>query len=477
MNTSTSNRYIRRDQLVYRFVQDQALIVNTARNSWHRLNSTGARIFDLLGSPSTEENIFQQLRSEINPDEVGNDELRNDCSEFLEYLLGEDIVCKEYDPPLPRGRLCVDDWRDEMDATGIELMIPVWAKMEISTRCHLNCAHCYIPFSERAPKGPLRVTRSQEEMHDAEILSTIDQLAELGTVLLTITGGEIFAKQNLMEILTHADSRGFILELFTSGTLMTPAKVDALTRLKIGRVQISVYSASEEPHDRFTGSAGSWRRSIQAIRMLAEHGIHVELACSITPFNYDEVLLIRDLAYSLGATCSYGYPITARTNGDRDTHQHRLAPEQLRDSIRTLPDFFAIPDVKAPEQRICPAGVNMCSIGATGEVYSCSQFMLPAGNIREKRLADIWLTSPVLQRIRQLRTADLKPSRLGRFDRYVGLCPGLNLLEEGDFLVPAAVTAETTAAVLEVLNDSSTDPAIKHRLLHPSNLSMRPESS
>lgn len=470
-------RYVRHPHLIYRFIRDEAIVVNPVTNALTRLNATGSQIFKMLAEPLREEEILGRLASALGEPGAPDEQMRDDCREFTSQLLAMKLIYPESEAPPASGRLRVDDWRDEMDAAGMELLAPLWAKMEISTKCHLNCAHCYIPFSQRAPKGPFRVLRAQEEMTDAEILSCVDQLAGLGAILLTVTGGEIFARQNLLEILAHAHRQGFVLELFTSGTLMTEAKADALSALNIGRIQVSVYSASAERHDGFTGSPGSWKRSTDAIRMLTARGLHVDLACSIMPLNYDEILQVRDLAHSLGASCSYGYPITSRTNGDHDTHRHRLSPEQLRTAIEAVPEFFALPPVKEPSQRICPAGVNMCAIAATGEVYSCSQFMLPAGNIREQRLQDIWLHSPALRRIRELRTSDLKPSQLGALDSYVGLCPGMNLLEEKDFLVPASVTAEATLAVWSVLNDPAADAAIKHSLLHPSGAMMRAESS
>ena len=56
-------------------------------------------------------------------------------------------------PPLTR----IDDWRDELDAAGVELAIPTWAKIDFSTACHLHCAHCYIPAPERSLILPMMV--------------------------------------------------------------------------------------------------------------------------------------------------------------------------------------------------------------------------------------------------------------------------------------------------------------------------------
>ena len=443
--------YVRESELSCRFVQDEAMIVNRATNTWHRLNPVGAMIFEHLEAPASLHGIVDHLQQNLDLSRVPAEEIRDDVQDFITHLLANNLIRDESTPPLPRGRLCLDDWRDDMDATGSELMIPVWAKIEISTRCHLDCVHCYIPGRERHPRGTQKVTHAEKEMSTADIYAAIDQLAEIGSILLTITGGEIFIRRDIIDILQYAHDRGFILELFTSATPLTPAKIATLAALNIGRIQVSIYSHDEATHDAVTTSKGSWKRSIRAVREMVRQGIHVDFASTLMRDNHQDAKALRAFAESLGATCSYGYPITARTDGNRDTHRVRLNDEELQSAITALPEFFALPQLKRPEDRICSAGLNMCSITSTGEVLPCSQFHMPLGNSKRQPIAEIWQNSPALKTWRQIRMKDLKPSEAGSLDRYVGLCPGLNLLEEGDYLVPAKITAETTLAVVDTL--------------------------
>ncbi|OLE53166.1 MAG: hypothetical protein AUG51_14325 [Acidobacteria bacterium 13_1_20CM_3_53_8] len=467
---------IQESHLIYRIIEDECLLVNGVTNKWYRLNQVGTLILENLKQPSTIKQLFDKVSGEISIDEVSPEELYTDINDFVHYLIAEQVIRPTRQPPRPKGLIRVDDWRDELDAVGVELMIPTWAKIEVSTTCHLSCAHCYIPATERSLKRELRVVREEREMSDGEILSVIDQLADMGCLLLTLTGGEIFIRRNIFDILAYAHERGFILELFTSGTPLTPEKVSALSELNVGRVQVSVYSHDAETHDRFTGSAGSWKRSTAAIKLMAEKGLHVELVCSIVPDNYRDLEKIRELAASLGATCSYGYPITARTDQNRDTHSMRLDKTELRDAILSVPSFFAMPEPKEKTERICPAAVNMCSITSSGDVLPCSQFHLPAGNVRDGQLSNIWQNSPVFSKLRSLRMGDLKSRDGESLSSYVGLCPGLNLLEEDDFLIPASITVETTKAVADVIAEPDIDEEVRYRLTHPDETRMRSES-
>ncbi len=464
--------FVREGPLVGRVVRDQALIVNCTDNSWTRLNPTATYIFEELAQPRTVPELARAVQRHF----ACTDELEADVADFVAELRTRNLVRDVADAPRARARLDVDAWRDQMDASGADLRVPTWAKIEISTTCHLDCVHCYIPGVERRPQRASEAADREPQLTDDEIRATIDQLADLGTVLLTFTGGEIFLRRSMFDVLRYAHDRGFVLELFTSATPLKPEKIAELAELNVARVQVSVYSHEEAVHDAVTQRRGTWKRSMDSVRAMVDAGLRVDLACSLMPGNFRDALALTELAESLGATCSYGYPISARTDGNTDVHAQRLSADELNEAIELVPEFFALPRAKGSDERICPAGVNMCSITASGDVLPCSQFQLPAGNVRHGKLRDAWENSPVLQRVRGLRTRDLKPSALGEFDRYVGLCPGLNLLEEGDFLRPAGITAETTRAVAAVVADPATSERTRRALTEPGPGRQRAES-
>ncbi|HEY6138617.1 MAG TPA: PqqD family peptide modification chaperone [Thermoanaerobaculia bacterium] len=443
--------WIQETELSYRLIAGEAVIVNRIDNTLHRLNEVGATVFEALGSPAGLDDVLQTVRSRFDFSDVPAEEVESDVRAFVDDLLARRLIRDAGSAPAPRGLLRLDPWRDELERIGVDLVAPVWSKIEVSTRCHLDCVHCYIPFEERHLPAP----PERRDLDNAEICALIDELAGIGALLLTLTGGEIFIRSGIFDVLEHAQRRNFILELFTTGMPLNADKVARLAAMNVGRVQISLYSHEAATHDAVTQAPGSWQRSVSAARQLAQAGVHIDFACTLMQSNVGDTEGMKRLAESIGATVSYGYPITARTDGNRDTHALRTTGPELEQAIRALPEFFAMPKPKSAAERICPAAVNMCAVSASGDVLPCSQFHLPLGNVRETPLAEIWERSPVARRVRAIRTGDLKPSAHGALDAYVGLCPGLNLLEEGDPLVPARVTAETTLAVSRVLGSSA----------------------
>lgn len=82
--------------------------------------------------------------------------------------------------------------------------IPFRATIELTYRCNLKCVHCYITED-----------KFKKELSLNEICSILDQLADLGCLHLSITGGEIFIREDIFEILTYAKKKGFKFPLLT----------------------------------------------------------------------------------------------------------------------------------------------------------------------------------------------------------------------------------------------------------------------
>ncbi|TLY40326.1 MAG: radical SAM protein, partial [Nitrospirae bacterium] len=119
------------------------------------------------------------------------------------------------------------------------------AQMELTYRCNLHCVHCYTdPYNDRKffPR----------ELTLTEIKRIIDEMAELEILYLNLTGGEIFTHPNFFEIYDYAYRKGFLLMLYTNGTIFTQAIIDRLKRSPPFSIDVSCHSVNEEAFDRFT---------------------------------------------------------------------------------------------------------------------------------------------------------------------------------------------------------------------------------
>jgi MoaA/NifB/PqqE/SkfB family radical SAM enzyme len=311
--------------------------------------------------------------------------------------------------------------------------VPLAVLFEVTHRCNLGCEHCYLT------EGPVgRPRPALEELGLDEVRQALDQLAEAGTLFVSFTGGEVFMRRDFLAIVAHARSLGFSVTVFTTGTLLTPETAAALGDLHPLSVEVSVYSARPEVHDRVTKIPGSHERSLRALRLLRERGVVILLKSPVMSLNAGEYRGIVALAEELGA--GYGFDPMLLPRRDGDGAPLALAPsrEQMRaflaDPVLARELAQPVKCLPEPGEELCGTGRRTCMISPYGDVFACAVHPVPAGNLRERSFHEIWHGSPVLRDVRTKTVGDL---RNGAKTVAPGFrCSALALIEDGDFLGP-----------------------------------------
>jgi len=308
---------------------------------------------------------------------------------------------------------------------------PVIAYLELTLRCNQACVHCYL---ERERPG------EREELSRPEIRVMLEGLAQLGTLILVFTGGEIFLRKDLLEILEESRKLGFAVVLFTNGTLITPEHVSRLYDLAPLGIEISLHGADPATHDAVTGAPGSFESALGAIRLLRQKGLRVKIKGNLLKSNrgdYNDLIALAD-----GLGCEYTMDPFIFPCRDKDPAplSERLGPDILKtvfsDSrlIRGKKEGPGKEYLEEPENRLCGAGANVLTVCSNGDVFPCLPLKLKAGSIRETSIARIWNESPVFQRLRTYRVKDLEACRECPSKKHCLRCSALTYNETGDLL-------------------------------------------
>src|ERR1700733_9217731 len=104
---------------------------------------------------------------------------------------------------------------DSFQTRWSDLRVPLNGTIEVTRRCPLTCLHCYNNLSMSDGDA------SSRELTREEHYRLLDELATAGCLWILYTGGEIFARRDFLDIYTYAKQKGFLLTLFTNGTLIT----------------------------------------------------------------------------------------------------------------------------------------------------------------------------------------------------------------------------------------------------------------
>jgi len=305
--------------------------------------------------------------------------------------------------------------------------MPISGSMELTFRCNLRCAHCYLGAHRGKPA-------SAAEMSTAEIYAVFDQIADAGTLWLLLTGGEPLLRPDFKEIWTYAKQKGFILSLFTNGTLLTPGTADFLADLPPNSTEITLYGATQETYERVTDVKGSYSRCRRAIDLLLSHGIPLKLKAMAMTLTVAELPQMQAFASSLGVEFRFdpiisndldrkGAPLPLRLSADK------VAALDLNDSQR-LQEWHEVYglQVQIPaDDRYnysCGAGISAYHIDPTGLLSLCMSARSQAYDLRHGTFKEGW--EVFLHQVRFAPAIEKGPCFGCKIRTLCGICPGWN---------------------------------------------------
>src|SRR5437879_10626325 len=206
---------------------------------------------------------------------------------------------------------------DRLISRTVQKHRPLSVHFDLTYRCNERCVHVYLDHDD------------QGELTTAECLKVLDDLARSGALFLTFSGGEIFLRPDLYEILAAARGLHFDISLKTNALLVTPERAARLREFGVRRVQISVYSDIPAVHDAITKIPGSLQRTLAAIPILLEHGLQVKLACPLIRENLFASRGVMALAEKLGGPYILDLTITPMMYWSSGPLTHRATGSSL----------------------------------------------------------------------------------------------------------------------------------------------------
>jgi radical SAM protein with 4Fe4S-binding SPASM domain len=306
--------------------------------------------------------------------------------------------------------------------------IPFFGSMEVTFRCNLHCAHCYIPG-----KG-----KNTEELNTGELCLLIDEFAKEGLLWLHITGGEPLLREDFKDIYLHAKHKGIIPVLFTNGTLITPELADMFAEFPPISTEITIYGASRRTYERVTGVPGSFDRCIQGIDLLRERGLKLKLKTMLMTLNENELYDMQAFAERRGLKFRYDPNINASLTGSKNPCSLRLSPDKILEIESRDPErlegykeftekFWGPP---GPYLFPCGAGLNSFHMDPFGNLSLCILARFKSYNLKEGTFKEAW--HEFIPSIRELRKSRHTRCDSCEIAPLCVNCPGWAFLENGD---------------------------------------------
>lgn len=320
--------------------------------------------------------------------------------------------------------------------------VPLQVSIEVTRRCPLECLHCY----NNLPMGDLEARR--RELGKEEHFRLLDELVEMGCFWLLYTGGEIFARKDFLEIYTYAKKKGFLITLFTNGTIITDEIADYLAEWPPFAIEITLYGRTRETYEALTGIPGSYDRCLRGVRLLKERALPLKLKTVATSINKHEVTAMRRFAEEeLGVEFKMDGQINPRIDCSQSPLAVRLTPEELVALDMSFPKGVSeyrrlanhelespIPSSRADSVYYCGGGMNSFAINAYGEIGICVISQQETFDVRGQALEKVWQDS--LLRLRDRKRTRLTKCVRCRIQSLCGMCPASAEMENGDKETP-----------------------------------------
>jgi radical SAM protein len=155
---------------------------------------------------------------------------------------------------------------------------------ETTQACALACRHC---------RASARPERDALELTTDEGLSVIDQVADLGTPLLVLSGGDPLNRPDLFTFIKHAKKRGLRVATIPAATeRLTPAVVARLKESGLDQMALSLDFPDAARHDAFRGVPGAFARTLEAARWARQSDLPLQInttVCGDTASSLEEM--------------------------------------------------------------------------------------------------------------------------------------------------------------------------------------------
>jgi len=292
------------------------------------------------------------------------------------------------------------------------------AKLKLVDGCNLRCFMCNYWHRRR-----------KDELSTEAVAAVIDDLAALGCQKLHLTGGELYMRRDVNDLVAHASEQGMRVNLTTNGTLIDKEQVKALLKVPARSVTVSLDAPTARVHDSIRGRAGAWKKTTRTLdRLLARRGPKTKVRLNTvvsrrnlhTLTGWADFLRERPIdGWLLIPMDEAGEDTDHLTAADIAWYTATVAP--LLASRIQVPGFdpwlYGRSDADRDHaasgrfargyyaKQRCYAPWAHTLVGPTGDVYPCCQLhrrMTPLGNVRDKPLRQIFADDPYVQLRRSL---------------------------------------------------------------------------
>lgn len=284
--------------------------------------------------------------------------------------------------------------------------------LELTARCNNNCRHCY----NNLPEGDEYAIHN--ELKTDQLVDIIDQAFNLGVLRILLTGGEVLLRKDFFEIYTYIKKKGFLVSVFTNGTLLTNKHIRIFKKYPPWNLEFTVYGGNRKEYAK-VARKDNFSQFQTGLYKLIKEKIPFTLKTMVFKSNLSQIQNISDYCKKISREAfRYDPFLTLRTDRkpkkNKGIIQERLSASQIIDLEKSDPirlkalknlDNKSIDYIKhySSEKLFqCNAGQSSCFISYDGIFRLCRPLVHSdcVYNLKKGCLKEAWETfTPIIKKL------------------------------------------------------------------------------
>jgi GeoRSP system radical SAM/SPASM protein len=321
------------------------------------------------------------------------------------------------------------------------LKSPLTINWAVTNRCNFKCRHCYSR------------TDPSDELDNKTLFACIEKIVTAGVMSINFGGGEPLLRKDLLEIAAFSSWKGLRVSMNSNGYLIDRERAKNLKAAGFSKVGISLDSHVPDVHDGFRGIPGSHQKAVAALAYLREAGIKTSISTVICKINHAAIAELIAFAKEHGVhqlnfhnfKCS-GLGYSNKDELDLSAAEWKefyLAAMKAKGRVTEI-------EISLDDPIVASLGLNtgvntlvkgsVCgklslNIKSNGDITPCGFIPIVTGNIVTDDLREIWINSPVLEKMRHKQPTG-KCAACSDYSECLGGCSARALAMTGDINNP-----------------------------------------
>lgn len=259
---------------------------------------------------------------------------------------------------------------------------PKHVYVALTYACNLNCDHCFASNMSKPKEKRLDYDEYRELVRQAEAM---------GIYGFDFTGGEVFLRDDLVDVMQLFNPKRNTLSIVSNATLITKPILFELKKAGLDTLSISLDSGDAAEHDDFRHQPGLYDQAIQSLHWANEAGLKAMICVTVLneTIRTPQFLKLVETAKDLNAVLNVNYGAQVGNWSCKDDIVFKEEnKEYLFSIIKDNPhvsreEFFSY-------EWGCQAMKELIYVTAYGEVMPCPYIHISFGNIRTERLENIY---------------------------------------------------------------------------------------